>query len=37
MMRIRAVNKPYVRDMDLDEDDIVEDEEIEAVDRSQWY
>jgi hypothetical protein len=37
MMRIRAANMPYVRDMDLDEDDIVEECEIEAVDRSTWY
>jgi hypothetical protein len=28
---------PYVRDMDLDDDDIVEECEIEAVDRSTWY
>ena len=37
MMRIRAVNKPYVRDMDLNDDDVVEDCEIDAVDRSMWY
>lgn len=37
MMRIRAVNRPYVRDMDLDEDGIVTDEEIEAIDRSRFY
>lgn len=37
MMRIRAVNKPYIRDMDLDDNGTTSDEEIEAVDRSQWY
>jgi hypothetical protein len=37
MMRLRAVNKPYIRDMDLNEDDIVEDCEIDAIDRGQWY
>jgi hypothetical protein len=37
MMRVRAVNKPYIRDMDLNDDDVVEECEIDAVDRSQWY
>jgi hypothetical protein len=37
MMRIRAVNKPYVRDMDLNDDDVTEECEIDAVDRSTWY
>jgi methylglyoxal synthase len=37
MMRVRAVNKPYVRDMDLNDDDVTEECEIDAVDRSTWY
>lgn len=37
LMRLRAVNRPYVRDMDLDENGIVEPAEIEAVERSRWY
>lgn len=37
LMRLRAVNKPYVRDMDLDEDGTTQTEEIEEVDRSRYY
>lgn len=37
LMRVRAVNVPYTRDMDLDEDGTTDDEEIEAVDRSAYY
>jgi hypothetical protein len=37
LMRVRAVNIPYVRDMDLNEDDTTTDDEILAVDRSRYY
>lgn len=37
IMHIRAVNVPYVRDMDLDDDGTTDDDEIEAVDRSRYY
>lgn len=37
LMRIRAVNIPYVRDMDLDEDGTTTTEEIESFDRSRYY
>jgi hypothetical protein len=37
LLRVRAVNLPYVRDMDLDEDDETTEEEIAAVDRSAYY
>ena len=37
LMRVRAVNLPYVRDMDLDDDGETTDEEVEAVDRSAYY
>lgn len=37
MMRVRAVNMPYVRDMDLDDNGEVTDCEVDAIDRSTFY
>lgn len=37
LMRVRAVNLVYTRDMDLDENGITEDEEVDAVDMSRYY
>lgn len=37
LMRIRTVNVPYVRDMDLDDDGTTDDDEIETVDWSRYY
>lgn len=37
LLRIRAVNRPYVRDMDLNEDGTTTEGEIAAVDRSRYY
>jgi hypothetical protein len=37
LMRLRAVNVPYVRDMDLDEDGTTDDCEIEAFDRGLYF
>lgn len=37
LVRVRAVNLPYVRDLDLDDDGVVTDEETAIVDRSAYY
>jgi hypothetical protein len=37
LMRMRAVNKPYVRDMDFDDDGIVDEAEEDAIDMSRYF
>jgi hypothetical protein len=37
LMRVRAVNNPYIRDMDLDENDATTEGEICAFDRGAYF
>lgn len=37
LMRLRAANNPYVRDMDLNEDATTSEDEIEAFDRGAFF
>lgn len=37
LMKVRAVANPYVRDMDLDDDDEVTEDEEEAFDRGAYF